>query len=235
MTVPPGPAIFYAAAEGNDLPYTRARLAPADRGKGVAPSATAMRRPGGLIILSDCHAYRIVDVPANVETFALDLELTRGASRKGRLIDPDGKPVTDVVAYGLAANWQVKTLDDATFEAVGLEPGRRGRSRSSTRTGDWPARSSSGRARGRSKSGSSLAARPSGGWSTGTVNRSPAPWSSSRRRTTGARSFPGSTSASGPMARSSPPTRTAGSASRGSTPRWASASRSTRGRGPTSS
>ena len=35
MTVPPGPAIFYAQAAGSDLPYMRARLAPADRGKGV--------------------------------------------------------------------------------------------------------------------------------------------------------------------------------------------------------
>ncbi len=123
LTVPPGPAIFYAVAEGYDLPYIRARLASADRGKGVA-GAGDDDGPGGLIILSDCQAYRIVDVPANVETFNLDLDLTRGAKRKGRVIDPDGKPVTDAVAYGLFANWQIKALDDATFEAIGLEPGR---------------------------------------------------------------------------------------------------------------
>ena len=75
------------------------------------------------IILSPCHAYRIVDVPADADNFAIDLELTRGASRKGRLVDPDGKPVVGAQAYGLSPNWEVKTLDDATFEAVGLEPG----------------------------------------------------------------------------------------------------------------
>ena len=54
LTVPPGPGIFYAVAEGYDLPYIRARLASADRGKGVAGSGDD-DGPGGLIILSDCH------------------------------------------------------------------------------------------------------------------------------------------------------------------------------------
>jgi hypothetical protein len=121
MTVPPGPAIFYAEAAGEDLPYTRARLSPADSNKGISDHGDG----GALqIILSPCHTYRIVDVPADVDTFTLDMDLTRGASRKGRLIGPDGKPVDGVIAYGLAANWQVKTLYNATFEAVGLESGK---------------------------------------------------------------------------------------------------------------
>jgi Carboxypeptidase regulatory-like domain len=123
MTVPPGPGFFYARAEGKDLPYTRARITPADRGRSEGISDFG---DGGAIqiILSPCHTYRIVDVPAHVEMFNLDMELTRGASRKGRLIDPEGKPVSGVIVYGLAANWQVKTLDDETFEVVGLEPGK---------------------------------------------------------------------------------------------------------------
>ena len=125
MTVPPGPTFFFAEAEGNDLPYTRARLAPADRGKGVALFGDGdVDRPGIRSIFAPCHTYRIVNVPADVDTFTLDMELTRGPSRKGRLIGPDGKPVAGVSAFGLAANWQVKTLDDETFEVVGLEPGR---------------------------------------------------------------------------------------------------------------
>jgi RNA polymerase sigma factor (sigma-70 family) len=121
MTVPPGPAILPAGAAGEDLPYTRARLSPADRATGISDFGDG----GALqIILSPCHTYRIVDVPADVETFTLDMELTRGATRKGRLIGPDGKPLAGVIAYGLAANWQVKTLGDATFEALGLEPGK---------------------------------------------------------------------------------------------------------------
>ena len=123
MTVPPGPGFFYAEAAGRDLPYTRARITPADRGRSEGISDLG---DGGAIqiVLSPCHAYRIVDVPADVDTFNLDMDLIRGASRKGRLIAPDGKPVSGVIVYGLAANWQVKTLDDETFEAVGLEPDR---------------------------------------------------------------------------------------------------------------
>jgi RNA polymerase sigma factor (sigma-70 family) len=125
MPVPPGPLLFFAEAEGTDLLYIRPRLAQADRGKGVALFGDAdVDGPNIRVIFAPYHTYRIVDVPADVDTFAVDLELTRGLSRKGRLIGPDGKPVVGVSAYGLAANWQVKTLDDGTFEAVGLEPGR---------------------------------------------------------------------------------------------------------------
>ncbi len=121
MTVPPGPGFFYATAAGDNLPYTRARLAPADRGKGVGGEGDG---EAITIILSPCHAYRIVDIPANVETFDVDLELTRGDSRKGRLIGPDGRPVTGATAYNLSANWDVTVLEGADFVAVGLEPGK---------------------------------------------------------------------------------------------------------------
>ena len=119
MTVPPGPGFFYAEAAGEGLPYVRARLAPADRGKGIGGETDG---EAIAVILSPCHTYRIVDVPAGAESFSLDLELTRGASRRGRLIDPAGKPVVGAMAYGLSSNWEVKTLGDAGFEVVGLEP-----------------------------------------------------------------------------------------------------------------
>ncbi len=121
ITVPPGPALITAQAEGNDLPYTRARLPEAVRrmGIGEVEGEAPMR-----VLVSGFHVCRMVDVPADVETFPLDLELTRGATRKGRLLDPDGKPLVGAQAYGLIADWEVKTLDDASFEVVGLEPGK---------------------------------------------------------------------------------------------------------------
>ena len=45
-------------------------------------------------MLNAHHAYKIIDVPADARSFHVDLELTRGLSRKGRVVDPDGKPVT---------------------------------------------------------------------------------------------------------------------------------------------
>ena len=58
----------------------------------------------------------------------MDLELTRGLSRAGRLIGPDGLPVVGAEAYGLSAcDWsgtrRSRALDADTFEVGGLEPG----------------------------------------------------------------------------------------------------------------
>ncbi len=76
------------------------------------------------VLVSPYHACRMIDVPSDVETFAVDLELTRGGSRRGRVVDLDGKPVAGAQVYGLSVDWEVKTLDDASFEVVGLEPGK---------------------------------------------------------------------------------------------------------------
>ncbi len=58
----------------------------------------------------------------------MDLELTRGPSRAGRLTGPDGLPVVGAEAYGLSAcDWwgtvRSRALDADTFEVGGLEPG----------------------------------------------------------------------------------------------------------------
>jgi RNA polymerase sigma factor (sigma-70 family) len=121
MIVPPGPALIKAQAEGTDLPYTRARLPEAVRRMGIGELGddTPVHT-----LVSGFHVCRMVDIPTDVETFDLDLELTRGASRKGRLIDPDGKPVVGAQVYGLLAGWEVKTLEQAGFEVIGLEPGK---------------------------------------------------------------------------------------------------------------
>jgi RNA polymerase sigma factor (sigma-70 family) len=121
LTVPPGEGMLYVQARGRDLPYTYARLRKADKGKGV----------GGIgdgetvrVLLNAHHAYKIIDVPADTESFRVDLELTRGRSRTGRVVDPDGRPVAEAQCYGLSPTWgELRTLADETFEVRGLEPG----------------------------------------------------------------------------------------------------------------
>ena len=111
MTVTPGQGTIYARASGEDQPYTRARLRKADEGKGIDET-----------LLSFHHTYRIINVPADAESFHVDLELTRGTTRKGRVVDPDGKPVAGARCYGLSPTWgEMKTLADETFEVRGLE------------------------------------------------------------------------------------------------------------------
>jgi RNA polymerase sigma factor (sigma-70 family) len=121
MTVPPGEGFLYANVRGRETPYVRARLRKEDKGKGVGGPGDGET---STVLLNAYNAYMIIDVPADGKDFIVDLELTRGLSRKGRLVDPEGKPVTGARCYGLSSTWGfVKTLPDETFEVHGLEPG----------------------------------------------------------------------------------------------------------------
>jgi RNA polymerase sigma factor (sigma-70 family) len=121
MTVPPGEGLIYANVRGEETPYTRARLRKEDKGKGVGGPGDGET---STILLSAYNAYKIIDVPADARDFTVDLELTRGLTRKGRVVDPDGKPVKGARCYGLVSTWGfIKTLPDETFEVHDLEPG----------------------------------------------------------------------------------------------------------------
>ncbi len=118
ITVPPGEGVIRASARGWETPYARAQLRPADKEKLGGEEAFARYYSSG-------HTYRIVNVPADVESFTADLELTRGLTRKGKLVGPDGQPVIGARCYGVIPSWgYLKTLADDTFEVFGLESGR---------------------------------------------------------------------------------------------------------------
>jgi protocatechuate 3,4-dioxygenase beta subunit len=120
LTVPPGEGMLMVQARGKDLPYIRARLRKADKGRGVGGVGDGETYT---VVLNAHHSYKIIDVPADAESFHLDLELARGLARKGRVVDPDGQPVTGAQCYGLSPTWgHLKTLTDETFEVHGLEP-----------------------------------------------------------------------------------------------------------------
>jgi protocatechuate 3,4-dioxygenase beta subunit len=121
MTVPPGEGLIYASVRGADPPYTRARLRKADKGKGIGGPGDG---EAVTTQLDSYHAYKMIDVPADAKDFSVDLELTRGLTRKGRVVDPDGKPVAGARCYGLEPlGFIIKTLPDETFAVHGLEPG----------------------------------------------------------------------------------------------------------------
>ena len=92
-----------------------------DRAKGIGDSGDRERVT---IPLHGYHTYRFTNVPANADSFAMDLELTRGDTRKGSLIDPTGKPVIGVCTHGQTSRWgNVRTLDADSFEIHGLDRG----------------------------------------------------------------------------------------------------------------
>ena len=121
ITVPPGEGMIFANVRGEHLPYTRARLRPGDKGKGlggVGDGETSTMR------LDAQHAYRMIDISAAAESLAVDLELTRGDTIKGRLISPTGKPVVGAQYSGHSDAWsEAKTLAADTFEVLGLKSG----------------------------------------------------------------------------------------------------------------
>ncbi|HZW33872.1 MAG TPA: sigma-70 family RNA polymerase sigma factor [Isosphaeraceae bacterium] len=123
LTVPPGRGMIAGAAavEEKDDPYVAAHLKAVDRKN---------RRDEKIYThqLVGFHTYRFIDVSAGAGPVVVDLELTRGLSRAGRLIGPDGLPVGGAAAYGLSArDWSgtgnSRMLDADTFEVGGLEPG----------------------------------------------------------------------------------------------------------------
>jgi hypothetical protein len=123
LTVPPGRGMIAGAAavEGEDDPYVAAHLKAADRKNEREDKAYTHQLVG-------FHTYRFIDVPAGAGPVVVDLELTRGLSRAGRLTGPDGRPVVGARAYGLSAReWfgmdHSRALDADTFEVGGLEPG----------------------------------------------------------------------------------------------------------------
>jgi hypothetical protein len=121
LTVPSGGGMLLARACGQETPYTRARLRNADKGKGLGGPGDGETRT---TIMNGHHAYRMIDIPADAKSFTLDLELTRGLTRRGRVIGPDGRSVIGAQCYGLGSTWgYIKTLTDETFEVHALEPG----------------------------------------------------------------------------------------------------------------
>ena len=120
MTVPPGVGLIYANVRGEEPPYTRARLRKDDKGKGIGGPGDGETLT---VQLNSYHAYKIIDVPADAKDFRVDLELTRGLTRKGQVVDPAGKPVAGARCYGLEPLGFIKTLPDETFAVHGLEPG----------------------------------------------------------------------------------------------------------------
>jgi hypothetical protein len=123
ITVPPGHGLIAATASVStkDDRYVGARLKDADRGKGIGGSGDGETI---LFHLHSHHSYRSIDIAASVESFSMELELTRGGTRKGKLVGPTGTPVTGARVYGLTTRWgNVQTLDTDSFEVYGLDRG----------------------------------------------------------------------------------------------------------------
>jgi RNA polymerase sigma factor (sigma-70 family) len=113
----PGAGAIFARAGGGG-PYLMARLDAADEARGHYPLEKG-NPANGFVGLS--NGYRRIDPdPAKDGELTFDIAFTRGRSVKGKLIGPDGKPVTGATAHGHAKK---EGLASDTFTAAGLYPG----------------------------------------------------------------------------------------------------------------
>ncbi|HLK16383.1 MAG TPA: hypothetical protein VKT78_16370, partial [Fimbriimonadaceae bacterium] len=129
FVVYPGPgAIFaYGAWDHEAFSFLPARLDPADEAKGHFPLIKGDPTNG---FLEFFNGYRRIDPAENEKEQTFDLYVDSGRKVQGRLIDPDSRPVTGTIAYGLrfgrtasrSPKPQDEALKTATFVAVGLDP-----------------------------------------------------------------------------------------------------------------
>jgi RNA polymerase sigma factor (sigma-70 family) len=115
FAVPPGPGLIVvlAGTPGNvSYPPVRA-VAVADRATGIARHGDDLltdtaARP---IDLVNYNAYRVIDIAEQgVDALDCDFIIDPGTTRGGPIVDPDGKPLDQVMVYGLV---------DPVFDAWG--------------------------------------------------------------------------------------------------------------------
>jgi RNA polymerase sigma factor (sigma-70 family) len=126
----PGSGLIKVRAEvGGENPYTQAVIARADEPKAYSTKdeglgQTFLGAGGAIETLSGHNAYRLIAPEPDTKSITCDIQLERGQARTGRVVDPDGKPLTGVRVFGLGANGGVKMLADSTFKAVSLNPAK---------------------------------------------------------------------------------------------------------------
>ena len=116
----PGPGVVLGC--GLDVPYRTRPLDAADA-KAYPFLEKTPALQGGLHHYWDLfQSYRVFDAKADGKPLTLDIDLDAGRTAEGVLIDPDGKPLTGAVAFGLAhspqATSHVSYRNDPAYRAA---------------------------------------------------------------------------------------------------------------------
>jgi RNA polymerase sigma factor (sigma-70 family) len=136
FVIPPGPGVVVGA--GHDTPYLTRPLDPADV-RAYPELKTVPFLVGGLSDYPELfQSYRVFDARTGAKPLDVDILLDPGREVQGRLVGPDGKPLTGAIVYGLAhipqkmANWSYRndpayraridrrTLETDRFSAAGF-------------------------------------------------------------------------------------------------------------------
>ncbi len=123
-----GLILFRAEVEG-DNPYTMALLEPDHHKRAYRTDPddgglgqTFLTAGGAIQSLLDMNGYRLIEPAPDAGPVTCDVQLDRGKTLSGKVVGPDGQPVSGAKASGLVAFGGTKVLADDTFTAVGLNP-----------------------------------------------------------------------------------------------------------------
>jgi protocatechuate 3,4-dioxygenase beta subunit len=111
-------------------PYTQATLDPAHRSRAHSTDPNDglgenfLSAGGAIETLLFHNAYRLIEPETGTTELTCDVTFDRGKALTGRIVDPDGRPLTGVKACGLTAFGGVASLKDDSFAAVALNPDR---------------------------------------------------------------------------------------------------------------
>jgi protocatechuate 3,4-dioxygenase beta subunit len=129
----PGPGLITAQASSRSDSggrYTIAKLDPVDKPLAYLQQVESL---GEAFIAADGHieplfnqsGYKVIDPAAGTESVTVDMQFDPGRSVSGTIVGPGGEPVKGCTITGLMAAFDPrKTLSDASFTAVALDPER---------------------------------------------------------------------------------------------------------------
>jgi RNA polymerase sigma factor (sigma-70 family) len=128
LTALPGPGAVFVQAVGGAGRFTQPSVPKEDRLPGVYDAQSEVFLTlglGDIFPMSHIHAYRLIKPATDATELTADFVLDPGARRKGRLLDPDGRPPAGAEAINLTPpNALAAALPGAEFTAEALTPAR---------------------------------------------------------------------------------------------------------------
>src|SRR5262249_14123111 len=128
LTALPGPGALFVRATGQAGQFTQPSVRkedqdPAIYDPGVETFLTLGM--GDIFPMKYLHAYRLIQPAVGAAELTIDFALDHGLRRRGRLLDPDGQPLTGAEAMNLtpASVWKT-VLPGAEFTAEALNPAK---------------------------------------------------------------------------------------------------------------
>jgi RNA polymerase sigma factor (sigma-70 family) len=128
LTALPGPGALFVRAVAGAGQFTQPSVPKEERDPAIyhAEGEVFMTLGlGDIFPMAHLHAYRLIRPAADTTALTADFALDPGLRRKGRLLDPDGRPLSGAEAVNLTppSDWK-RVLPGAEFTAEALNPAK---------------------------------------------------------------------------------------------------------------